>query len=86
MDFFAAATPCNPLGRSAQNDNVVFCLFYKRLKTTNSQIQLQIQAHKQIHTKSLIYQSSKQPKAQEPKKSKHLKKPKPPKLQTPKKP
>ena len=23
MDFFAAATPCNPLGRDAQNDNAL---------------------------------------------------------------
>ena len=30
MDFFAAATPCNPLGRYAQNDKI--CRHYKMTK------------------------------------------------------
>ena len=32
MDFFAAATPCNPLGRYAQNDKGLFVILIFRKK------------------------------------------------------
>ena len=51
MDFFAAATPCNPLGRYAQNDNALpflqvdFSPFCKRLKMTKSLFLIQSQPY-----------------------------------------